>query len=631
MKFAFLSRDDIRFVAALAALAVVYLYFLFDFGRVPFEDAAMLMRYTEHLASGHGIVWNIGQAPVDGATDFLFMVALAGLVKLGLSPESAARGMGFAAHMLTVLLVYAGIVRYAGGRRWMAFFTSAFLLFGPGLRYVEAYFGTPVFAFLASLSWFLALSLITGKAGRGTSWWFAVIALATGLTRPEGVPLCVLMLAAVMYANGWRRALRTVWIFVGVFAVAGALYLEWRKIYFGYLLPNPFYAKGGGTLYLANLTTAARHSLTFLFPFVPVFACAIAASFVSLDRRGLIRLLGSVGTVLLVLAGLGLARTSDPTQHATLVWGRYSPRYLLILLKLLVSGMALWGATAVAHWLPARVIPGERMRHTALGDYLAHARRWTIIVLIPVVGYTTIWILIQEVMNYLFRFQYALMPMVCMVWPTFLTGAGRAFYTLAPLERRWRPALIVLGAAAVIGAASLQRSMMIVQGRFHDGRFEMGVLLSKYAGRGYTMATTEAGLLPYYSKWNAVDLYGFNDRWIAHHNLSADYLDRYKPEIIMMSTRFPLVVPPGVPTASYAPLCVAKRYAEENGYVLAAAYGGGPDKVHYYYVRRGFADSDEIVREIRHLDYTWYLSGHRAVDFASRDRVRDLHRVGQGQ
>ena len=32
----------------------------------------MLLRYAEHLAAGHGIVWNLGDPPVDGATDFLY-------------------------------------------------------------------------------------------------------------------------------------------------------------------------------------------------------------------------------------------------------------------------------------------------------------------------------------------------------------------------------------------------------------------------------------------------------------------------------------------------------------------------------------------------------------------------------
>ena len=56
----------ITVVTAGAVLTVI------NFGAHPHEDAAILMRYADHFANGHGLVWNIGDDPVDGATDFLF-------------------------------------------------------------------------------------------------------------------------------------------------------------------------------------------------------------------------------------------------------------------------------------------------------------------------------------------------------------------------------------------------------------------------------------------------------------------------------------------------------------------------------------------------------------------------------
>ena len=43
------------------------------------DDAMISMRYAQHLAQGHGLVWNIGEAPVEGFTNLrwvLFMSAL---------------------------------------------------------------------------------------------------------------------------------------------------------------------------------------------------------------------------------------------------------------------------------------------------------------------------------------------------------------------------------------------------------------------------------------------------------------------------------------------------------------------------------------------------------------------------
>ena len=89
-------------------------WWTFDSTAQPEEDAAILMRYSRHLAAGHGIVWNVGEAPVDGATDLLFMVLLAGLHAAGASLEAGARSLDLAAHALTVLVVYAGARRIFG-------------------------------------------------------------------------------------------------------------------------------------------------------------------------------------------------------------------------------------------------------------------------------------------------------------------------------------------------------------------------------------------------------------------------------------------------------------------------------------------------------------------------------------
>jgi hypothetical protein len=65
---------------ALAGLSVVMGLFTWRFVRFsgpPAEDAAMLMRYADNLARGYGIVWNPGEPPVDGGTDFLFLTTIA--------------------------------------------------------------------------------------------------------------------------------------------------------------------------------------------------------------------------------------------------------------------------------------------------------------------------------------------------------------------------------------------------------------------------------------------------------------------------------------------------------------------------------------------------------------------------
>ena len=132
---------DLLISVLLIASTLYYASRYVDFSIPPFEDAAMLMRYAQHLAQGYGIVWNIGEHPLDGATDFLFMVASAALIKLGLTVGQSVRGIGFISHILTVLIVYWTNRRINNSNIPFSFLSGLYLVVGTGLSYVAAYFG----------------------------------------------------------------------------------------------------------------------------------------------------------------------------------------------------------------------------------------------------------------------------------------------------------------------------------------------------------------------------------------------------------------------------------------------------------------------------------------------------------
>jgi hypothetical protein len=67
----------------------------------PYEDAAFLMRHAHHLAEGQGIVWNAGEPPVDGVTDFLLVLLVAAVKRVAGNTGIAVRALCIAAHVLT--------------------------------------------------------------------------------------------------------------------------------------------------------------------------------------------------------------------------------------------------------------------------------------------------------------------------------------------------------------------------------------------------------------------------------------------------------------------------------------------------------------------------------------------------
>ena len=522
-----LNRWDALLVVLLLAVTTVYSVRFFAFSMHPKEDAAILMRYANHVAEGHGIVWNVGEAPVDGATDFLFMVLLAGLVKAGTSVEAAARGVGFGAHILTVVLVFLALRTLHRSNRWLALTASLFLALGPGLGYIAAYFGTPFFALFVAVTWWLAHLAATRPDSYRTGLAFALAALATGLIRPEGVLFTAFMLIAVVWMKGLRGS-RRVWIsYIVTFAVLGGAYFLWRYRYFGHPLPNPFYKKGGGHLYVESLRFAVRHTIQLCGPFLLAFVVGFRSA--AMTRR-------------------------------------------------------------------------------------------TIFALIPTVGFVGMWILLSNEMNFLMRFQYALVPVVLISSCGLLTGLVDDWKLPRPasLDRRGAVVLYVLLAVVFAGVLHYQYRRYSHIPRYRDGRYDVAQMLREYRDLGYTLATTESGLLPLYSDWRVVDAWGLNDPWIARHGgVTESYLESQGPEIIVFHEFLSPIVA-GVGHESWSQMVeTLKAYAEKHGYALAASYGETPRDLHSYYVRPDFAGSGEIVTRIRRMDYFWHASGRKCTNYAA--------------
>jgi len=532
------NRTDIFFSLFLIVSTLYFAFNFIDFSIPPFEDAAMLMRYSQHLAEGHGIVWNIGEQPVDGATDFLFMLSAAALIKLGLTVGQSVRSIGFASHILTVLIIYWTNRKIHNGNVPFSLLSGLYLVVGTGLSYVAAYFGTPYFALAAGSTWALALVLMKKqKPSFGLSLAFALSGLVTGLIRPEGVIMACLMLLAVIVMRGLKGSLSIIIIFGIVFLTLGGAYFIWRWNYFGYPLPNPFYKKGDEGWKWDSFYHSLQNALRLCFPIIFAF------------------------------------------------------------------------------------ILGFRSIETVKKAYAY---------LIPTLGFAIAFGLISDEMNYGARFQYAIVPVALMSWIPLVDGIK--FDWVYQFKVRERAAYFVAGIllfASLVFYSWYQNCFLALYQHTcsrpyeRDGRLEMARMLADFRDKDYVIATTEAGLIPYYSGWRAIDTWGLNDKFIAHNGaITVEYLDRYRPEIIMFHDYYSPLVPPKLTEKNLAQrwfsmTILLKTYAEENGYELAAVFGDSPYDTHYYYVRTDFEDSNALINHISQFrDYFYPTTGKRSINYA---------------
>src|SRR2546422_6324150 len=61
------------------------------------DDAFISFRYARNLRQGHGLVFNPGFERVEGYTNFLWVMVLAGLDRLGIEPARAALALSWVA------------------------------------------------------------------------------------------------------------------------------------------------------------------------------------------------------------------------------------------------------------------------------------------------------------------------------------------------------------------------------------------------------------------------------------------------------------------------------------------------------------------------------------------------------
>ena len=221
----------LRWLAALIALVpFLLLVWRFDF---VCDDAFISFRFADNLARGEGLRFNLGeQPPVEGYSEFGWVLAIAAGIGLNIAPWVTARVLSVLAGALLVVLVTGAIARVAQGRRvatlggalvvgtlvplavWSTsgMGTSAFLLAAFGLH--VALFGARPRLAAATLA---AVAVVLLRADG--AYWVALsgtTGLVLGRSRPElrrAALSASAVAAAVFFAHmGWRYSVYGDWL-----------------------------------------------------------------------------------------------------------------------------------------------------------------------------------------------------------------------------------------------------------------------------------------------------------------------------------------------------------------------------------------------------------------------------------
>lgn len=229
------------FLAADAALGLVFLAQVVLFWGSGKEDAYICYRYARNFARGLGLVYNAGEY-VEGFSNLPWTLSLAILHRLGLPLEAGVHFMSLFYAALAFLALRWACRRYFGAETWAARLP---LLLLTCLTSIPGSFGNGLEGSAVLFAATLALAGLAGCNAPLTALGAALLAA----NRPEGFLFAGVLVLWSAYAArrgdwSWKAAFGVVIVAV-LTVMALTLFRCW---YYGDYIPNSVRAKGGGLL-----------------------------------------------------------------------------------------------------------------------------------------------------------------------------------------------------------------------------------------------------------------------------------------------------------------------------------------------------------------------------------------------
>lgn len=387
-------RSDWSWYDAFWIFVFIYLLILQVQAIWPFtvDDMYISLRYARNWVSGVGLLWNVGAPPVEGYSNFSFVVLATVALALKINPILVLKYAGFCGLLLTTYFVYL-ISRFWCSTRLALLPCIVLLLYKGQIIWSVSGLETTVYqALVCGSVFFIYRGLgycLYPLPRQGTRSFFLMLAgfflALAGLTRPETPALMVLFFLLICW-DSLTYEKSEFW--VGVFAFLLPLififspYFIWRWHYYGYLFPNSFYCKGFSSS-LAYLLDFNYFKL--IWPFALL---SLPAIWMAEDKRHYFLWLPSVVYLLLL-------READPVVafynrlflaafalmiplafHGLLLIGDYLGSKLLFLVSFVV--LCLIGlpkmSLAQYHYFSENPLKGEVLRKQVITWMNAHLK-----------------------------------------------------------------------------------------------------------------------------------------------------------------------------------------------------------------------------------------------------------------
>ncbi len=536
------------------------------------DDAYISFRYAQNLARYGALEWNLGER-VEGFTNFLWTVLLAGFMKMGISPVSASlflgRLMGAAGVVLMFYLLF-NLHRDDAHRKNPLHSLNPSLHLGPFLLA-----STAAYACWSSggLETSMFTSLILGsfvlymKEERCSKKYrfSGIVMAAAAMTRPEAVLLFAWMgvhRLVFSICELWRRSrkkgsphLKKVFLqillrdclWAGGFVLIYGAYFLWRYNYYGHLFPNTYYIKASSPNPEETWMLGRQYLDTFVRDYRLIYLAWVPPIGIALSIRNAFKKAGSILPLFAWTYALG--------------------------------GCVVLGMVVVK----------------VGGDFMAMHRFW-----VPVIPFLVFMLAdtIRQVANLvedhlpLPRFRTAAAWSVCGVFSALLVlGLVRISNNLGQKSLN----TLTVTRTGYHGAYDGKESVAFMD-RFARDRVLIGEWLKKRVPRNSWIAVGGAGAIVFSSELNAIDSFGLSDAYVAHKVepiSSKPGHQKLAPMSYILSREPDIICTPQVTRMvdwEYRPPIRVRQHWERHGYQYFCANPQGLRPSHYCCLMR--ADKD---------------------------------------
>jgi len=207
------------------------------------DDAYISYRYAENLINGNGLTFNVGDSPVEGYSNFLWVLLLVFFKLLGFNLELTSKILSIIIGCINIIVLFKlGRLMFAREElHWILISILLFISNPSELIYTISGLETQLFTLLVLLGIYFYVLELKGTNSIPISSIFLALA---SLTRPEGP----LLFAVLFFWSSYRllrveKSRKNYFIWISLFAIIYVPYTIWRISYFGDIFPNTYYAK----------------------------------------------------------------------------------------------------------------------------------------------------------------------------------------------------------------------------------------------------------------------------------------------------------------------------------------------------------------------------------------------------